>query len=287
MRFRVEDKTGRILHLEAVDWMMAMVRATEAFGATPSGLDCEHRGNGVVRVSDPGTGDWWNVVPMSEGSEITPAPVRRQPTPMIAPSRTDAMVPPRARRYRTPVRKPLWSPDSAPRLATRPEPPEAEAPPLNLAERLFELARDIRAQPDARAAAGEALRIAMGLVPCEAGSVLRGGRDDDAFEFFVVHGGAESLVGRRLPFGAGIAGAAYDAGIAILVDDVSKDPRHLAEIDQETGFHTRSILCVPVRSDAGFHGVIELLNPTRGPSFAPWHVDVVESLAAALAETVA
>jgi hypothetical protein len=286
VRYRVEDASGRILHLESVDWMMAMVRATEAFGAVPTGLDCEHRGDGVVHVSDPGTGASWTITALPEGSDITPVPVGRMPTPLVAPPRREAMLPPRTRRYRTPVRKPLWSPESVPRQALAND--AQDAPPPNLAERLEELARDIRSQPDGRSAAAEALRVVMVLVPCEAGSVLRGGRDDDAFEFLVVQGGAgDRLVGRRLPFGAGLAGAAYDAGVTILVDDVSTDPRHMAEIDRETGFQTRSILCVPVRSDAGFHGVIELLNPTRGSSFAPWHVDVAESLAAALAETVA
>ena len=180
----------------------------------------------------------------------------------------------------------MWSPDAA----SRPRPNGGTAglvePPPNLAERLFELSNEIRAQGDARAAAVRALQIALALVTCEAGSVLRGGADDEQLEFFAVQGGAgEALVGRKVPFHEGIAGACYDSGVSIRVDDVARDPRHLREIDRETGFVTRSVLCVPVRSEHGFHGVIELLNP-RAP-FLPWHVDVVESLAAALAETVA
>jgi GAF domain-containing protein len=182
----------------------------------------------------------------------------------------------------------MWTP-GAQRQAPAPTAGWGEPPP-NLAERLLELTAEVRAEPDARAAAARALQVAVALVDCEAGSVLRTTSDDDALEFFVVQGGAgEELAGRKVPFHEGIAGACYDSGVSVRVDDVALDPRHLREIDRDTGFVTRSVLCVPVRSEHGFHGVIELLNPRSrsGGEFLSWHVDVVESLAAALAETVA
>lgn len=285
MRFQVESADGRSVQVEAVDWMIAMVRATEALGVVPSALNCEPGPDGSVRVSDPDRGGSWRIVPLEVPAASLPPASSRAPTPMLAPPRGDpGAVPARPRPYRTPVRKPLWSPDSAPRVAPT---GTIEEPPPNLAERLFELSLQVRAEPTARQAAARALSIATTLVGCEAGAVLRGGAEDDAFEFWVVQGGAgESLVGRRVPFHKGLAGAAYDAGVPILVADVARDPRHNRDIDRDTGFTTRAVLCVPVRSELGFHGVVELLNPPPGRSFLAWHVDVVESLAAALAERV-
>ena len=92
------------------------------------------------------------------------------------------------------------------------------------------------------------------------------------------------MLGRKIRFGEGLIGVAFDLGITVQVNDVAMDDRHLAEIDRETGFHTRSVLCVPVRTDQEFYGVIELLNPPA--RFAPWHVDVTEQVARTLASTL-
>lgn len=285
MRFHIQDSNGREAHVEAADWMMAMVRAVDVFGASPSGFDCEQGVAGIVHVTDPRSGEWWRVAPVAADVELDTSEVARPPPPEPGlQAYGDPTMPSRSRRYRTARRLPLWSPQSAPRpLAADAGEPDGRPP--NLAERLFELSMEIEAQPHVQGAAAHTLHLAMTLVPCEAGSVLRSGDSD--FEFFVVQGGGgASLVGRRVPLGQGIVGAAYDAGVTIRVEDVAQDPRHLGEIDAETGFETRSILCVPIRSEEAFHGAIELLNP-RGHAFRPWHVDVVESLAAALAEKVA
>ncbi len=282
MRFHFRDSSGREAHGEAVDWMMAMVRAVDVLGASPSGFDCEQDGTGLVRVTDPRSGEWWHIVPVGDGADLEPAEVSRVSTEEVPRAYGDPGMPSRARRYRIARRLPLWSPDSAPRPPT--DQRSGSQRPPNLAERLFELSMEIRAQPSLQQAAERALHLSMTLVPCEAGCVLRS--CGDGLEFFVVQGGAgASLVGRTIPSGRGIAGAAYSAGVTVRVADVAADPRHLGEIDAETGFETRAMLCVPVRSEQAFHGAIELLNP-KEPDFLPWHVDVVESLAAALSEEV-
>ncbi len=281
MRFLIEDKHGRALHVEASDWMMAMVRATAALGAAPTGFDCEHQGGNRVRVTDPRSGEWWQIREDPDPEATLDIPDQ---APAVEPvSGGNPVMPPRPRRYRTGVRKPLWAPATASSEAPPGPPPGA---PPNLDEQLAEVASGIQGAPDVVAAATRTLQYAMGLTGVEAGSVLTA-HDDEGFAFLVVEGGAgPSLVGRRVPFGSGIVGAAFDAGVTIRVEDVSADPRHLQEIDQATGFVTRSLLCVPIRSEAGFHGALELLNATPG-SLLPWHVDAVEQLAATLGEVLA
>jgi hypothetical protein len=163
---------------------------------------------------------------------------------------------------------------------------EEDGPPADLAERLFESSMDLTMAASPDEACQQALTLVMDLVPCEAGSVLRGGLNDDHLTFVAVAGpAAPKLRGQRLSFGQGIVGASFDLGIAIEVANVSQDPRHVASFDEQTGFQTRSVLCVPVQGMDQYHGAIQLLNPASG-RFAQWHREVAEQVAASLASTL-
>ncbi len=64
---------------------------------------------------------------------------------------------------------------------------------------------------------------------------------------------------------AGIAGHVFTTGEPVVVHDAYKDPRFNRIIDQQTGFTTRSILCVPVRTVKGeIIGVAQALNKKKG-----------------------
>lgn len=54
----------------------------------------------------------------------------------------------------------------------------------------------------------------------------------------------------RVPAGKGIIGHVVKMGETILVHDVQRDGRHCSTLDQNTGFVTRSILAVPLRTRA-------------------------------------
>jgi putative ABC transport system ATP-binding protein len=71
-----------------------------------------------------------------------------------------------------------------------------------------------------------------------------------------------------VPIGTGIAGAVAQSGETIRIDDAYEDPRFNPEIDRKTGFRTRSILCVPIRDQAGkIFAVTQLLNRRDGEPF--------------------
>jgi adenylate cyclase len=63
----------------------------------------------------------------------------------------------------------------------------------------------------------------------------------------------------------GIIGAAFQTGNSIIVDDAYADPRFNPTIDQETGYVTKTILCVPLRTAKGdVIGVAQALNKADG-----------------------
>ncbi|RKP55120.1 HD domain-containing protein [Cohnella endophytica] len=55
----------------------------------------------------------------------------------------------------------------------------------------------------------------------------------------------------RIPFGTGLVGNAISAGEPIIIEDAYSDPRHNADNDRRTGYHTKSIITVPFRNNDG------------------------------------
>jgi Nif-specific regulatory protein len=63
----------------------------------------------------------------------------------------------------------------------------------------------------------------------------------------------------------GIAGAALIAGKPLVIEDVYRSPLFYPSIDSVTGYHTRNILCVPVRTPKQeIFGVFQVLNKRQG-----------------------
>jgi len=69
----------------------------------------------------------------------------------------------------------------------------------------------------------------------------------------------------RVPFGHGVAGRVAVTGEIINVEDAYSLDYFERSFDQKTGYHTRSLLCVPIRHSSGYIvGVIQLLNKIEG-----------------------
>ena len=72
----------------------------------------------------------------------------------------------------------------------------------------------------------------------------------------------------RIPLGSGIAGAVAQTGQAIRIDDAYSDPRFNRDVDKQTGYHTRSIISLPLKNQAGeVFAVAQLLNRKDGLPF--------------------
>ncbi|RJP57325.1 MAG: GAF domain-containing protein [Candidatus Auribacter fodinae] len=72
----------------------------------------------------------------------------------------------------------------------------------------------------------------------------------------------------RLKMGQGIAGWVAQNSKPLVVPDVRKDPRFYSKPDEDTGFQTRSILCVPMKVRNKTIGILQALNPTNKESFS-------------------
>lgn len=69
----------------------------------------------------------------------------------------------------------------------------------------------------------------------------------------------------RIPDRAGIVGECLHEGHAIRVDDAYQDSRFNKKVDEETGYKTRNLLCVPLLNTADERvGVFEVINKLKG-----------------------
>jgi GAF domain-containing protein len=55
----------------------------------------------------------------------------------------------------------------------------------------------------------------------------------------------------RIPYGTGLVGHAIETGEPVIIEDAYNDPRHNAENDRKTGYHTKSIITIPFRNNDG------------------------------------
>ena len=70
----------------------------------------------------------------------------------------------------------------------------------------------------------------------------------------------------RIPASTGIAGAVIHGDDVLIIPDAYADPRFNQDVDKESGFETRSILCVRVvNNDGEIVGVKQVLNRIVGP----------------------
>ena len=114
----------------------------------------------------------------------------------------------------------------------------------------------------------EVLQKANEFVPADAGSILLDDpitkNTDDRLEndlVFIATFGAdgEGRLGRRINARMGIAGKVYSTGVGYMSEDVVDDPYFYPTYDAPS-FHTKSVLCVPIRIEAAVCGVLELVN---------------------------
>lgn len=111
------------------------------------------------------------------------------------------------------------------------------------------------------------LENAVGILNCEAGSLLLVDDQTDELVFRVMVGPvATNLIGKRLPPGTGIVGRAVDTRKPI-IENEEQNANRFKGVDQQTGFVSRSLLAVPLQAKDRVIGVVEVINRRDGLPF--------------------
>jgi len=90
--------------------------------------------------------------------------------------------------------------------------------------------------------------------------------------------GSDKIKAMRLKIGEGIAGWVAQTEKPLICSDPYADPRFSRHFDAESGFHTRSILCVPLKSRDRLVGVVEVINKQAGEGFTDEDLEVLTML---------
>jgi GAF domain-containing protein len=131
------------------------------------------------------------------------------------------------------------------------------------------------------------MEAATELLDAETSSLML--LDEGTFELtFTIATGepGESVKELRVPADQGIAGWVLEHNEPLIVNDAAGDPRFYEEIDQASGFTTRSLLAVPLTIRETQIGVVEVINKQGDAGFTARDQDLATALAAQAAVAI-
>jgi len=130
-------------------------------------------------------------------------------------------------------------------------------------------------------------RMTQHTLKASASSVLLFDEGNNELYFDVAEGEVGRALKRmRLTSRCGIAGWVAHHTRPLIVNDVAKDKRFNKQIDESTGFVTRSIICVPLLVHRRNIGVLEVLNKLDGSGFDEEDLETLTAVASTSAMAI-
>jgi GAF domain-containing protein len=133
----------------------------------------------------------------------------------------------------------------------------------------------------------EIMLVTEETLQASASSVLLIDDEQQEMCFQFAHGPAEGILKEAtLGVDTGIAGWVAQHREPVIVNDPSSDPRFCADLDEITGFETKSLMCAPLVARGKLLGVIEVLNRTDEAEFDENHLQTLLAVARTAAAAI-
>lgn len=165
--------------------------------------------------------------------------------------------------------------------------PTTDAQKLRL---LLNVSRLIASRLELKPLIEEVVRQASRLVSADRSTLWLYSHETNEIYTFLGEGLSQEI---RMPLGIGVAGAAAIERRVIVIDDAYASPHFNPDVDRRTGYHTRSLLAVPMEShDARLLGVFQSVNRFDDSAvdgvgaFSEEDVDILTALAGVAAVAV-
>jgi adenylate cyclase len=134
---------------------------------------------------------------------------------------------------------------------------------LRHAELLLEVTRRMAAYDTLDGVLHALVEMTTAELNAERGSLFLNDPDTNELYSRVAQGNIQREI--RILNTSGVAGHVYTSGEPLIIHDAYADPRFNRSVDEQTGFTTRNILCVPIKSVKGeVVGVAQTLNKRTG-----------------------
>jgi GAF domain-containing protein len=131
-----------------------------------------------------------------------------------------------------------------------------------------------------RALLQSVVEVARAIFAAKASSIFLLDEEADELVFEAVAGeGEQTLIGRRLPSGTGIAGWVLVTRQPIVIEDVTSDPRFARDAAESTGYVPRGLMAVPLLHDERALGVLQVLDRPADARFTLAEMDVLSLFA--------
>lgn len=128
---------------------------------------------------------------------------------------------------------------------------------------------------------GIIMQTASEVMNAEASSLMLIDESTRELVFKVALGekGKELIEKFRLKIGEGIAGCVAEKGEPLIVNDPRSDSRFARRVDNATGFVTKAIICVPMKSRDRIIGVLQAVNPLGRERFTDSDLELFRAFA--------
>ena len=127
-------------------------------------------------------------------------------------------------------------------------------------------------------ALSSSLEIIIRTLDCEAGTIwVLDSRSDRLYPIF--NQGPVDITGITIENGQGVAGSVVKEGKSVIVEDTAVDTRFSRSVDEESGFATKSMICVPLRNRFETIGCVQIINRKDGSLFDEEDLDLCETMA--------
>ncbi len=122
------------------------------------------------------------------------------------------------------------------------------------------------------------LETVIDTLGCEAGTIWVLDRKSDRLYPIFNHGPVD-ITGITIENGQGVAGTVVKEGGSVIVEDTASDERFSHSVDDESGFATKSMICVPIKNSYETVGCIQVINRTDGSLYDKDDLELCEQMA--------
>ena len=150
---------------------------------------------------------------------------------------------------------------------------------------IWQITQALRDAQEIDTALSASLETIIETLNSEAGTIwILDEGSDRLFPLF--NHGPQDISGITIENGQGIAGSVVKSGSSVIVEDTAGDPRFSRSVDDETGFVTKSMVCVPLHNGYETIGCIQIINRLDGSHYDAEDLALLEQMASLAAVAI-